>query len=51
MKQTTSVSREWSARRLQMGASDSISSLLHHFPASGATAEPKYCAALFGFRS
>lgn len=51
LKQTTSVSREWLAQRLQMGASDNLSSLLHRFRASGATERAEYKAILSGFRT
>jgi len=44
-------SREWLAGRLQMGASDSISSLLHRFRATGATERAEFKAILSGFRS
>lgn len=51
LKQTTSVSRVWLAQRLQMGASDSISSLLHRFRATGATERAEFKAILSGFRA
>jgi hypothetical protein len=51
LKQTTSVSREWLAQRLQMGNSDSISSLLHRFRATGATERAQYKEILSGFRA
>jgi putative transposase len=51
MKQTTSVSLAWLAQRLQMGATDSVASLLHRFRRSGATEQPTFKAALSGFRT
>ena len=51
LKQTTSVSREWLAQRLQLGASDSISSLLHRFRATDATERAEFKAIFSGFRA
>jgi len=51
LKQTTSVSRAWLAQRLQRGASDSISSLLHRFCATGATERAEFKAIVSGFRT
>lgn len=49
LKATTSVSMAWLAQRLQMGATDSVGSLLHRFRASGATGDPAFKAILSGF--
>lgn len=51
LKETTSVSRAWLAQRLQMGASDSLSSLLHRFRASGGTEQEPFKSILSGFRT
>ncbi len=51
MKATSSVSLAWLAHRLQMGATDSVASLLHRFCARGGTATPAFKAALSGFRT
>jgi hypothetical protein len=49
LKATTSVSMGWLAQRLQLGATDSVGSLLHRFRASGATERPASKATLSGF--
>lgn len=49
LKATTSVSMAWLAQRLQMGATDSVGSLLHRFRASGATETPAFKTILSGF--
>jgi len=51
MKSTTSASNRWLAQRLQMGATDSVSSLLFRFRACGGTTEPGFKAILSGFRT
>jgi putative transposase len=49
LKSTTSVSMAWLAGRLQMGATDSVGSLLHRFHASGGTERPDFKRILSGF--
>jgi hypothetical protein len=49
LKRTTSVSMVWLAERLQMGATDSIGSLLHRFHERGGTERPDFKRILSGF--
>jgi REP element-mobilizing transposase RayT len=49
--QNRRASAAWLAQRLQMGASDSLSSLLHRFRASGGTTTPAFTSILSGFQT
>jgi hypothetical protein len=42
LKRTTSVSIGWLARRLEMGAPDSVGSLLHRFRVTGCMEDSKF---------
>jgi hypothetical protein len=48
LKRTTSVSLGWPAHRLEMGATESVGSLLHRFRASGGWS-PDFKRAVSGF--